>query len=825
MIIDGYVRVSQVRGRSGESFLSPSTQREQIESWARQRGALIAEVFEELDESGGRLDRPLLEKATCRIERGESEGLVVAYMSRFGRSLLHGLMTIDRITKAGGAFVSVQEGLDFSTDIGRLMLRQWLSWAEWELDRSRAGWHVARERAVARGAWMTSRPFGYRKGRSGRLTAHPVEAPIVIDLYRRRAAGEPIQALCESLMKAGVLTAAGYPTWRREHLREVLASRRYRGEVRHGEFFNPCGHDALIDEATWQLVQRDISDHHLVRPSRSRTGALLQGIVRCGGCRWPLRTRTIYRGASFEHRFYACGGNGSEGACMAPVAVWDVAVEPHVEALFWEELARPARPATARRVRTLTEAVVRREREVVAYRDNVRVPQVIGTERFVEGLAIRQRRVDKARIELQHAQPESDIVPLPGIAELQKEWPSLTIEQRRVLLGRVIEAVFVLPSKGRGSDRLVAYRRGFAPPELPRRWAQRAGVPLQPLDVRSAPPPLRLRRRPIDWSEQRIREALDPLLAGRDRWPSFPDFQAVGLASLYAQIDRQVGHHELASIMGVPFRAPNRPEGNSWSEERIRLELATYLQGQGIWPTRSQFKQDGRDALRDAISRHGGGAYWAAEMGVRVLRGPSARQRWSYIRMRHELADFASGRDDWPPAREFYAAGRRALYGAIARAKAQKKLASDLGLRLPPTDRVAPRRHWTDERIRVALDGLVIGLDWWPSYVQFRDAGLRSLYERLRATGTLDAWRKRYGLPLPPGFSGRSRWTDEVIRAQLDKFVAGRGSWPSAQEFRDAGLWDLRYSLRRGGTLERWASSYGLELPRGEGPRKTFDPV
>ena len=61
MIVDGYVRVSQVKGRHGESFISPVLQREQIVGWAKLKGAVVASVFEELDESGARSDRPMLE--------------------------------------------------------------------------------------------------------------------------------------------------------------------------------------------------------------------------------------------------------------------------------------------------------------------------------------------------------------------------------------------------------------------------------------------------------------------------------------------------------------------------------------------------------------------------------------------------------------------------------------------------------------------------------------------------------------------------------------------------------------------------------------------
>jgi hypothetical protein len=55
-----------VNEREWERFLSPVVQRETIERWVRLQGAVVGEVFEELDESGARADRPL---RASRIER------------------------------------------------------------------------------------------------------------------------------------------------------------------------------------------------------------------------------------------------------------------------------------------------------------------------------------------------------------------------------------------------------------------------------------------------------------------------------------------------------------------------------------------------------------------------------------------------------------------------------------------------------------------------------------------------------------------------------------------------------------------------------------
>jgi len=129
------------------------------------------------------------------VEDGLSDGIVVAKLDRFGRSLIQGMGAIERITKAGGTFVSVQDGLDVTTDTGRLVLRIMLSMAEWELDRVRSNWTVAKARAVARGVAPSGAPTGYRRGEGGRLVVDPVLGPAVSEVFRPRAAGATITEL------------------------------------------------------------------------------------------------------------------------------------------------------------------------------------------------------------------------------------------------------------------------------------------------------------------------------------------------------------------------------------------------------------------------------------------------------------------------------------------------------------------------------------------------------------------------------------------------------------------------------------------------------
>jgi hypothetical protein len=53
------------------------------------------------------------------------------------------------------------------------------------------------------------------------------------------------------------------------------------------------------------------------------------------------------------------------------------------------------------------------------------------------------------------------------------------------------------------------------------------------------------------------------------------------------------------------------------------------------------------------------------------------------------------------------------------------------------------------------------------------------------------------------------RWTDDRIRAELDRFLAGASEWPSYADFARAGRKALRDHVTRAGGTERWARELG----------------
>ena len=82
MRLIGYVRVSRVGGREGDSFISPAVQRGRVEAYAGAQGHQVVVWEEDLDQPGSRYQRRGFQAALEAVERGEAEGIAVAALDR-----------------------------------------------------------------------------------------------------------------------------------------------------------------------------------------------------------------------------------------------------------------------------------------------------------------------------------------------------------------------------------------------------------------------------------------------------------------------------------------------------------------------------------------------------------------------------------------------------------------------------------------------------------------------------------------------------------------------------------------------------------------------
>jgi len=608
LLVDGYVRVSRVGGRHGERFISPTVQREAIEGWATARGARVLEVFEELDESGGRADRPLLEQALRRVEGGLSQGVVVAKVDRFGRSLISGLAAIERIRAAGGTFFSIQDGLDTSTDTGRLVLRIMLSLAEWETERIRASWQTTYAKAIARGVHPGSgAPVGYRRTRSGRLRPDPRTADVVTEVFRRRAAGETAAALGRWLEAQGIRTAGGNRGWSQTSIGLLLHSRVYLGEVHWGPYVNERAHAALVDAATWNAAQHPRRPRAACQPE----AALLSKLVRCAGCRMMMSAVWRHGHGELSGREYVCPRHGAAGACPAPASIGALYLEPYIEECTFE-LLRRRRKAPAAALATADAALSQASAALTRYRDSDRILDTLGPEAFAAGLAARTERVRQAGVDVTALRDVHAMHALPSVPELEARWIGMDDQARRSVIAQVIDCVFVSAGHVAIEKRVTVCRAGTAPRVA--RIGDR-GI--------SRPRPFRpdVKHRPLEpkpWPTDRIEHELGAFVRGRRAWPTAATFASAGRRRLYDQVVRHAGIACWAHHFGLPILFPFQSR-DPWTEERIRAALDLYLRRKRRWPTNAQFRADGLGGLVSAVTHTGGAGRWSAELSMALV--------------------------------------------------------------------------------------------------------------------------------------------------------------------------------------------------------------
>jgi site-specific DNA recombinase len=465
MKVDGYIRVSRVAGREGESFISPAEQRDRIAAWAKSRGASIARFHEDLDQPGSKSDRPGLKGAMERVRKGTVQGIVVWRLDRFGRSAVDNARLLEELRQLDAALFTVAEGIDTSAGpMGEFMASIFSAFAKLELDRIRDSWSSARERAVGRGVHVASRtPTGYEKGPDGRLRPGKA-APAVRRAFEAKAAGASWGELSEIMEKAGVKTPYGSENWTNRSLWHLLTNRVYLGEARSGEFTNPEAHEPIADERTLRAAQS-----RRAAPSRG-AGSLLGGIIRCAGCRFVMKADKMTTRSGERVRIYRCRGKRAGGRCAAPASVLGSVVEPWVIERFRAEVGQMRLEGVAADEElAAAEALVREaEAELIAYRDSG-AAAVLGP-RFADGLRARAERLEQAEADVAELRERAAGSAIPALAELDELWPELPVAERNRILRGAIDAVFVRATGRRNvaiGERAKLFWLGEAPANLP----------------------------------------------------------------------------------------------------------------------------------------------------------------------------------------------------------------------------------------------------------------------------------------------------------------------------------------------------------------------
>jgi len=454
---DGYIRVSRRAGREGESFISPEVQRKKIADWGKLHDVEIVQWWEEIDQSGAKLERPMFQQALARCEQGETGGIVVARLDRFARSAVDALTSIRRLTDAGARLVSVEDNFDGSTPMGRFAIGILTLIAELELERIKGGWEIAVREAVGRGIHISARPpTGYARNKEGRLLRDEPAASFVAEVFRKRATGASWAELARFLEEHEVYPPSGNKNWSKAGLSALIKNPVYLGQARSGKVVKEGAHEPLVTGAEFDAAQATKKSILRQRDGSLSSQAMLGGLARCAGCGHTLKiTGNTEKKSGQRYPIYYCVGRYATGLCPsranARASLLDAYVEKQVLAALQAEDGLLAQAvAASEQIEEAARSVSEAEHELDLFVNNPKLLSLLGEQKFIEGVEVRQRALDQTREALTQARSQSVLAEELGDGDLLKAWPRLATQERRQLMHGLLERVLVTRADRRG---------------------------------------------------------------------------------------------------------------------------------------------------------------------------------------------------------------------------------------------------------------------------------------------------------------------------------------------------------------------------------------
>jgi DNA invertase Pin-like site-specific DNA recombinase len=346
-----YYRVSDMGDRSADSDTFRAIPAQRAEAMAfLPRGADVIDEYIDLDVSGKRKHRPELDRLFADLRAGRIDAVLVAYLSRFGRTGAQILEHVELVKTMGGVFLEARHRVDTRAEQSAKVLLFVLSLAaELEWDRLRESLLDGNNAAVERGVSIAI-PYGYRRSNGHGSVLEPDdddEAPImppcevVRMIYALRVDGLGSTAIARRLTELGVPTPADLKrlrkgehveplhAWSHNSVQGLVAVVTYRGVIAREldgvvvEVRMPDGsltHAPLVSDADWYAAQ-----YHDTRPTSYGINgeALLKGMIRCASCSSTMSPGRAGRGAT---PVYRC----SRESCPQRASIARALVEPYV---------------------------------------------------------------------------------------------------------------------------------------------------------------------------------------------------------------------------------------------------------------------------------------------------------------------------------------------------------------------------------------------------------------------------------------------------------------------------------------------------------------
>ncbi|MET8327676.1 recombinase family protein [Streptomyces sp. NPDC005181] len=488
----GVVRLSRV----SDETTSPERQRRSIQRWADQEGHVVVGWVEDIDVSGGvePWKRPdfgkwlpsTIGKEVSSIEHrialeesraNEYDIICALKLDRLSRRVLHVHTLVEWCERNGKEVATVEDGINLSTQMGKLLFSLIASFAEGELEAIKARAKSSYNHLVKEGRWRGGRtPYGYREekqetGSGWRLVVDDYgtdTAGTLREIVRRLVEGESANSIAQWLNEDPTRTPTsldaqlirnGKPPkgsrWTAANTSKVVRSLNVLGQMEVTEEVVVDGRktkrtrvirdeegrplqraEPLITQEEWELANRKLDENTSKRNGNRKGGSPLLRVAFCT-CGEPA-----YRGPGRSWPYYRCASRTTHKRCptgskgIAAHVLEEVIEEVFLRAAGDVEIVRKVfRPGTdftrdiAEVNRALTE--LREDREAGLYSSE------LGKQEYRDTY----KRLDARRAQLM-AQPTRPDTweEIPTGETYRERWAKLTTQHEK---GRELRAAGV----------------------------------------------------------------------------------------------------------------------------------------------------------------------------------------------------------------------------------------------------------------------------------------------------------------------------------------------------------------------------------------------
>jgi site-specific DNA recombinase len=454
-----YVRISQVEQYEKVDGRSLGTQRQEADcrKEAQRRRWEIADVYVDDDRSAfsGKL-RPEYRRLCDDIKNGVVDAVVVWDVDRLHRSPRELEDFVSLIESTGAIVASVSGGdYDLETADGRFKARIMGAVARKESEDKSRRIRRKHEEIVADGRPNGAAPYGYRRvgSRSDpaaggadtrRLVAEPSEREVVREVVERIARGEALSRIAADLDARGV-PAPDSARWVASTVRRFALNPAYIGRrSHHGRDVGAAKWEPIVDEATWRRANALLTDPARRQRRAARRYLLSGGLVVCGACGGPLRSKQTGTTA-----VYACRPR-ERGVC-GKVSISADYVEHLVREAVCKIVEGRDYAAALRRVKGVDRDAAARVAEIERELDELIEAKAAGAfPRLAEYLRLREgieERLDAARRSLGGDVSSAATIRYAGKpGALGDDWDSLSLDRRQAIVRAVVKPVVIRPA-------------------------------------------------------------------------------------------------------------------------------------------------------------------------------------------------------------------------------------------------------------------------------------------------------------------------------------------------------------------------------------------